>query len=326
MNGRAVILPGVDSQEFAKEVVQQMQRQYYPGIEKTPTPEIINLIMEVFADGEFAPVIQRTVRDRRVFIMQHTRTPEDVVKLCMTIDAVKRCSGEKAVVVMPYMPFSRQDKTMDKRTSLGAKVVANMLKACGADHVITFDLHAPQIAGFFDGIPVDNIHGHVIFGDFLKENAAGLDWANVTWISPDAGGTKRTQKFRALFPGSGFGVIDKAREAANKISHMELIGDVEGRDCVLTDDMADTFTTIAKASDLLMKKGAKSVRAILTHALMSGDAFTKLRNSSLTQLLVSDSIPLKETDPRITVVSLAPALAKVMLQLTSSKSLSEFNH
>lgn len=326
MNQRAVILPGVDSLSFGEEVVRQMLQQYRPGNKKTPTPEIINLKMEVFADGEFAPVIQRTVRDRRVFIMQHTRTPEDVVKLCMTIDAVKRCSGEKAVVVMPYMPFSRQDKTMDKRTSLGAKVIANMLKACGADHVITFDLHAPQIAGFFDGIPVDNIHGHVIFGDYLIQGNTGLDFKNVTWISPDAGGTKRTQKFRDLFPGSGFAVIDKTRAAANQIKSMELIGDVQGRDCILTDDMGDTFTTIAKASDLLIAKGAKSVRAILTHALMSGDAFEKLRNSSLTQLLVSDSIPLKETDPRITVVSLAPALAKVMLQLTASKSLSEFNH
>lgn len=334
MNVPAVILPGVKSVKLAEDVLHHMMklanetqapefgnfREKFKGF---VFPKIVGLKMEDFSDGEFAPVIQETVRDRRVFILQHVQTSEEFMKLCFTIDAVKRCSGEKAVVILPYYPFSRQDKTMDKRTAMGAKVVAKMLEAVGADSVICFDLHAPQIAGFFDHAPVDMISGHVLFCDYIQ--TLNLDMSKVKFIAPDAGGAKRTKKFRARFPGSGFAVIDKDRVEANVVGGMELIGEVDGYDCILTDDIGDTFGTVMKATQLLYEKGAKSVRAILTHPVMSGKAYENLEKSGITELIVSDSIPLKKTDPRITVVSIAPSLASAMLRLGSSQSLSELN-
>lgn len=324
MNAPAVILPGVASQDLANSVLEHMFDQSTKAGYSIALPTITPMIMEKFSDGEFAPVIQETVRDRRVFILQHVQTPEEILQLCMTIDAVKRCSGEKAVVILPYMPFSRQEKTMDKRTSIGAKVIANLLMAAGADAVICFDLHAPSIAGFFDDVPVDMINGTAIFCDYIKE--LGIPNEQLCFATPDVGGAKRARNFRKHFPGSRFAICDKDRPGANQIGEMELIGDVKGLHVIFVDDIADTFGTISKASKLVMDNGAASVRAIITHPVMSGSAYSNLDASPLTELIVSDSIPLKNHNSRIRVVSIASTLAKAMLRLTTSQSISELNN
>ncbi len=336
-----VILPGVNSVALAQAVISNMmeigvvsgstvsipQGNTLNTVTSRPNtrvmPRIIDLKMEVFSDGEFAPVIQDTIRDRRVFILQHTQTPEEILQLCMTIDAVKRCSGEKAVVILPYMPFSRQEKTMDKRTSIGAKVIANLLMAAGADAVICFDLHAPAIAGFFDDVPVDMINGTAIFCDYIK--SLGIPNEELCFASPDVGGAKRAKAFRKHFPGSKFAICDKERPGANQVGEMELIGDVTGLHVIYIDDVVDTAGTVCKASDLAKAKGAATVRAIITHPVMSGPAYERLEASAIMELVVSDSIPLKRKSDKITVVSIAPTLAKAMLRLGSSQSLSVLN-
>ena len=325
MSVRTVLLPGTNSIELAQDVLTKMYEEHNNLGHGYQLPTIVPMVMEHFSDGEFAPVIEETVRDRRVFILQQTKTPQQIMELCMTIDAVKRCSGEKAVVVLPYMPFSRQEKTMDKRTSIGAKVMAKMLMAAGADSIITFDLHAPAIAGFFD-VPVDLINGTAIFCDYIK--GLGISNEGLCFASPDAGGVKRARNFKKHFPGSRLVICDKDRPGANEISEMELIGDVEGLHVIFVDDMIDTAGTICRASDLVMERGAASVRAIVTHAVMSGPAYERVQASKLQELIVSDTIPLtlgRVGTNKITVVSIARTLAKAMLRLGSSTSLSELN-
>lgn len=325
MNTPSVIVPGENAIGLAKQVMRQMFEQTYIQGIATTLPTLNILEMETFSDDEFAPVISQTVRDKRVFILQHVHgSGESFQQLLFTIDAAKRCSSEKVVVILPYYPFSRQDKTMNKRTSLGAKVVAKQLEAVGADAVVCFELHATQIQGFFD-IPVDMISGLVIFKDFLDNFFQGRKLSGFTFVSPDEGGTKRTKKFKDAYPGTKFAMIDKSREVANQVASMELIGDVTGQDCILVDDLVDTAGTLVKAAALLLEKGAKSVRALITHPVLSGKAYENISNSDLVELIVSDSIPLKQENSRIQVVSIAPALAKVMLRLTNSQSISEIN-
>jgi ribose-phosphate pyrophosphokinase len=326
MNIPSAIIPGPGAESIAVNVLKSMFAETFLKGTYSNLPSFINMKMEHYSDHEFAPMISQTVRDKRVFLMQHVHgSGERLQQLLFTINAAKGCSAEKVVAIIPYYPFCRQDKTMNKRTSLGAKLIAKQLEAAGADAVICFDPHATQIQGFFD-IPVDMIGGLMIFKSYLDELFQGMDLNKITFASPDEGGTKRTKKFKEAYPGTNMVMIDKSRVQANEIASMELIGNVEGQDVVLVDDIADTSGTICKAANLLMEKGAKSVRAVITHAVLSGNAYENINNSALQELIVSDTIPIDLTkSEKIRVATIAPALAQVMLRLTNSQSISEIN-
>ena len=242
-----------------------------------------------FSDGEIGVHYNESVRGAEVFIVQSTFPPTDnLMELMLLVDAAKRASAHKVIVVMPYYGYARQDRKDKPRVSIGSKVVANAIQSCGADRLMTCDLHAGQIQGFFD-IPVDHLDGSAIFVPYLRSQDLGDD---VIFASPDVGGVVRTRAFAKNF-GAEMVVCDKYRKRANEIASMQVIGDVEGMDVVLIDDMVDTAGTITKAAGLLREKGAKSVRAIATHPILSGPAYERIENSVLEELVVSDTIPVK---------------------------------
>ena len=238
------------------------------------------------------------------------------MELLLMIDAAKRASARHVTAVIPYFGWARQDRKDKPRVPIGAKLVANLLDAAGATRIMTMDLHADQIQGFFEK-PVDHLFASTIFLPYLK----GLNLDNLTIASPDMGGSKRAYAY-SKFLHSDVVICYKQRKEANKISSMELIGEVKGRHIVLVDDMIDTGGTLAKAADLMIEKGALSVRAVCTHAILSGDAYEKIENSKLLELIVTDSIPLKKASNKIRVVSCAPLFADVMQMVQNNNSIS----
>mgnify|MGYP000849069865 CR=1 FL=1 len=271
-----------------------------------------------FSDGEIATYYEESVRGKTVFLIQSTFPPADnLMELCLMIDAAKRASAYKCVAVIPYFGYARQDRKDKPRVAIGAKLVANILTAAGADRVVTCDLHAGQIQGFFD-IPVDHLNGSAIFIPYLK--SLGLE--DVLFASPDVGGVKRTRSFAQHF-NSAMVVIDKHREKANEVAEMRIIGDVEGKNVIMVDDLVDTAGTICKAAGIIMDKGAKSVRAVITHPVLSGKAYENINNSALTELVVTDTIPLKGESDKIKVLSVADLFAKTMTSITSNESISK---
>ena len=271
----------------------------------------------VFSDGEFQPSFEETVRGQDVFIVQSTMPPtENIFELLLLIDAAKRASARKIIAVIPYFGFARQDRKDKPRVAIGAKLVANMLMAAGVDRVMTMDLHADQIQGFFEK-PVDHLFASTIFLPYVR--SLGLE--NLTIASPDMGGSKRAYAY-SKFLESDVVICYKQRKVANVIDTMELIGEVRGRHVILVDDMIDTGGTLAKAADVMIEKGALSVRAICTHAILSGEAYEKIENSKLEELIVTDSIPLKKESKKIKVVSCAPLFADVMHMVQNNTSIS----
>jgi len=271
-----------------------------------------------FSDGEIATYYEESVRGKTVFLIQSTFPPADnLMELCLMIDAAKRASAYKCVAVIPYFGYARQDRKDKPRVAIGAKLVANILTAAGADRVVTCDLHAGQIQGFFD-IPVDHLNGSAIFVPYLK--SLGLD--DVLFASPDVGGVKRTRSYAQHF-NAEMVVIDKHREKANEVASMRIIGNVEGKNVIMVDDLVDTAGTICKAAGIIMEQGAKSVRAVITHPVLSGKAYENINNSALTELVVTDTIPLKEESEKIKVLSVADLFAKTMRSITSNESISE---
>ena len=233
------------------------------------------------------------------------------------IDAAKRASARHITAVMPYFGWARQDRKDKPRVPIAAKLVANLLQAAGATRIMTMDLHADQIQGFFEK-PVDHLFASTIF---LPEiNALNLD--NITIASPDMGGSKRAYAY-SKFLESEVVICYKQRLKANVISHMELIGNVEGRNVILVDDMIDTAGTLTKAADLMMEKGAKSVRAICTHGVLSGEAYERIEKSKLEQLIITDTIPIKKSFSKIKIVSCAPLFADVMHKVQNNTSISD---
>ncbi|MGL5111794.1 MAG: ribose-phosphate pyrophosphokinase [Flavobacterium sp.] len=270
-----------------------------------------------YSDGEFQPSFEESIRGIRVFIVCSTfPTSDNLMELLMMIDAAKRASARHITAVIPYFGWARQDRKDKPRVPIGAKLVANLLDAAGATRVMTMDLHADQIQGFFE-IPVDHLFASTIFLPYVKE--LGLE--NLTIASPDMGGSKRAYAY-SKFLESDVVICYKQRKAANIIESMELIGEVKGRNVILVDDMIDTGGTLAKAADLMIEKGALSVRAICTHAILSGEAYEKIEKSQLTELIVSDSIPLKRTSHKIKVLSCAPLFAEVMHMVHHNNSIS----
>lgn len=280
--------------------------------------ELGDLTVARFSDGEFQPVINETVRGRRVFIIGSTFPNSDnLMELLLILDACKRASAKHITAVIPYFGWARQDRKDQPRVAIGAKMVANLLEAAGATRVMTMDLHAGQIQGFFEK-PVDHLYGSTVFLPYVES----LKLENLTIASPDMGGSKRAYAY-AKYLKSDVVICYKHREKANVVSHMELIGNVEGKNVILVDDMADTAGTLTKAADLMMERGAKSVRAIVTHSLLSGNAHEKILNSKLTEFITSDTIPLKEENSKIKVLSCAPLFAEVMEKVQNFKSITD---
>ncbi len=271
-----------------------------------------------FSDGEFQPSFNESIRGCDVFIVQSTNQPTDnLMELLLMVDAARRASAHYITAVVPYYGLARQDRKDKPRVAIGAKLVANLLKAAGINRIMTMDLHAAQIQGFFD-IPVDHLDASVIFVPYIK--ALGLE--NLTIASPDMGGSYRARTFAKFFNAEVV-ICDKRRKRANEIESMSIIGDVTGQDIVLIDDICDTAGTLAKAAALIMENGAKSVRAVCTHPVLSGKAYETIENSVLEELIVTDTIPLKQECSKIKVLSTAPLFAKAIANVNEHGSISD---
>jgi ribose-phosphate pyrophosphokinase len=271
----------------------------------------------VFSDGEFQPSFEETVRGQDVFIVQSTMPPtENLFELLLLIDAARRASARKIIAVIPYFGFARQDRKDKPRVAIGSKLIANMLMAAGVDRIMTMDLHADQIQGFFE-VPVDHLYASTLF---LKE-IEKLDTENLVIAAPDVGGAKRANSY-AKSLNCGLALCHKNRKKANEVAEMTVIGDVSGKDVIIIDDMCDTAGTLTKAADLLIEKGAKSVRAFCTHAVLSGPAYERINSSSLTELVVTNTIPLKGESSKIRVISVADLFGDVIKRLVNNESIS----
>ena len=276
-----------------------------------------NVITSTYSDGEFQPSYEESIRGKRIFIIASTNPgPENLMELLLMLDAAKRASARHITAVIPYFGWARQDRKDKPRVPIAAKLVAKMLETAGATRIITMDLHADQIQGFFEK-PVDHLYASTIFLPYLKS----LNLDNLTIASPDMGGSKRAYAYSQGLE-SDVVICYKQRKKANIISHMELIGDVTGKNVVLVDDMVDTAGTLTSAADLMMERGALSVRAICTHPLLSGDAYKRVEASKLEELIVTDSIPLTQKSPKIKVLSCANLFADVMHRVHQNKSIS----
>lgn len=271
----------------------------------------------VFADGEFQPSFEENIRGRDIFIVQSTYSPtENLFELLLMVDAARRASANNIVAVIPYFGFARQDRKDRPRVAIGSKLIANLLTAAGVQRIITLDLHADQIQGFFD-VPVDHLYASSIFIEYLKK----LDLPNLTMASPDTGGTRRAAAYAKNLQ-TDFVICYKHRAKPNEIGEMSLVGDVEGKDIVIVDDIIDTAGTITKAANLMMENGASSVRAFCTHPVFSEKAYGRLVNSPFTEIIVTDTIPLKKDHEKFTVLTTADLFAEVIKRLEKNQSIS----
>ncbi|HCY89720.1 MAG TPA: ribose-phosphate pyrophosphokinase [Chitinophagaceae bacterium] len=269
-----------------------------------------------FSDGEIGVEFMESIRGRFVFLIQSTFAPtENLMELLLMIDAAKRASAYKVIAVIPYYGYARQDRKDKPRVAIGSKLVANMLTAAGADRVVTMDLHAPQIQGYFD-IPVDHLDSSAIFIPYIES----LNLKNLTFAAPDVGSANRIREVASFFE-CEMVICDKHRKRANEIASMVVIGDVTDRDIVLIDDICDTGGTLAKSAGLMMEKGARSVRAMCTHPVLSGNAYENIENSVLEELVVSDTIPVKPLSKKIKVVSADELFAVAIRNAYENKSI-----
>ncbi len=275
-----------------------------------------NVKVQVFSDGEIGVEYEESIRGRFVFLIQSTFSPaENLMELLLMIDAAKRASAYKVIAVIPYYGYARQDRKDKPRVAIGSKLVANTLVAAGADRVVTMDLHAPQIQGYFD-IPVDHLDSSAIFIPYIES----LNLPNLTFAAPDVGSANRIREIATFFE-ADMVICDKHRKRANEIAGMVVIGDVKDRDIVLLDDICDTGGTLAKSAGLMMEKGARSVRAFCTHPVLSGNAYDTIENSALEELVVCDTIPLKKSCNKIKVLSTDELFAVALRNAYENKSI-----
>ncbi len=334
------IFSGTSSQDLTKRICKILNKELksfssFGMIDEEIKPG--RLKIDKFSDGEILPLFQETIRDEDVFFVQTTNNSDNIMETLLVIDAAKRSGCKSFTLVAPFQGYSRQDKTDHLRSSIGSKMLADILVSAGMNRIITIDLHASAIQGFYN-VPVIHLNGNKIFIDYIKENQI----EDLTIVAPDQGAVKRASDFCKAFPESTFAMINKKRIKPNEIHSMELVGDVNGRNVVIVDDMADTLGTMCKAADLLIEKGAKSVRCIATHGILSGKAIENLYNSKITELLVSDSIPfisekdssrnegrgLKQGPPsetKLKVISCDRIIGKSIWGLVNRQSIHELN-
>ncbi|MEL6190392.1 MAG: ribose-phosphate pyrophosphokinase [Bacteroidota bacterium] len=274
--------------------------------------------VERFKDGEMQITYEESIRGSDIFIVQSTFTPaENMMELLLLIDTARRASANQIIVVMPYFGYARQDRKFKSRVSLGSKLMANLLVAAGADRILTMDLHAGQIQGFFD-IPFDHLFASVVFLPYLR--SLGLE--NLCIASPDVGGSERARAYAKRLENASLAIIDKHRDKPNEVASMTVIGNVEGKNVVLVDDLIDTAGTLCKAGEVIMEQGALSVRAVATHPILSGPAYDRIASSKLSEVVVSDTIPLQKELDNLKVISIAPIFAKAFRKIHNYESIS----
>lgn len=304
MHPNVKIFSGTGSQYLARQIARKFGDQ------------LGKINIQKFSDGEIAVEYQESIRGQFVFLVQSTFSPTDnLMELLLMIDAAKRASADKVIAVIPYYGYARQDRKDRPRVAIGSKLVANMLTAAGADRVITMDLHAPQIQGYFD-IPVDHLDSSAIFIPYIED----LNLKNLTFAAPDVGSANRIREIASYFEAEMV-ICDKHRKRANEIHSMVVIGDVTDRDIILIDDICDTGSTLSKSAGLLVEKGASSVRAFCTHPVLSGNAYQNIENSVLIELVVCDTIPTRQTTNKIRVVSVAELFAIAIRNAFENKSI-----
>ena len=309
------------SENFAKQVIDHLNQIKSP---EEPEVHLGELEVTPFSDGEFQPQYAESVRGASVYILQSTIPPADnLMELLLAIDAAKRASADEVVAVMPYFGWARQDRKDRPRVAIGAKLVANLLRAAGADRVMTCDLHAGQIQGFFD-IPVDHVYASKVFLPYIKNRK----FKNLAIAAPDMGGAKRANVYaRELM--CPVIICHKTRERANVVGSITAIGDIEGKDIIIVDDMIDTAGTLCKAAEVLMQRGASSVRACATHGLLSGGAIERIHDSALQEVFITDTVPHPElaNDPKIRIVSMSEVFASIIHKVYNYEAISpDFVH
>src|SRR5947207_6260262 len=305
MQPLAKIFSGTGSQELAEQICKRYGCQ------------LGRINIQKFSDGEICPIFDESIRGDMVFLIQSTFSPaENLMELLLMIDAARRASAYKVIAVIPYYGYARQDRKDKPRVAIGSKLMANMLVAAGADRVITMDLHAPQIQGYFD-IPVDHLDSSAIFIPYIQQ----LQLENLTFAAPDVGSANRIREIASYFEAEMV-ICDKHRKRANEIASMIVIGDVEDKDIVLIDDICDTGGTLAKSAGLLKEKGARSVRAMITHPVLSGKAYENIENSVLEELVVCDTIPIdKKLTTKIKVLTVSELFAIAIRNAYENKSI-----
>ncbi|STP12110.1 ribose-phosphate pyrophosphokinase [Helicobacter mustelae] len=298
------VFSGTAHLEFSKEVVKHLD-----GV-------LSKANVSRFSDGEISVQISESVRGKDVFIIQPTCAPtnDNLIELLIMADALKRSSANSINAVIPYFGYARQDRKAAPRVPISAKLVANLIQGAGINRIITMDLHAGQIQGFFD-IPVDNLYGSIIFRDYIRSK----NFKNPIIASPDIGGVSRARYFADQLQ-LDLVIVDKKREKANVSEVMNIIGEVQGKDVILVDDMIDTAGTVCKAAEVLKNKGAASVLALGTHAVLSHPALERIEESVLDEVVVSNSIPLRKQSAKITVLSVAPLFAEVIRRIHYNES------
>ena len=299
------------SEGFARKVVDFLNAKMSP--EEAPC-HLGELEVTPFSDGEFQPIFKESVRGATVYILQSTVPPADnLMELLLTIDAAKRASADKVIAVMPYFGWARQDRKDRPRVAIGAKLVANLLRAAGADRVMTCDLHADQIQGFFD-IPVDHVYASKVFIPYIRDR----HFPDLAIAAPDMGGAKRANSYAKALGGPnqdcGVVICHKTRARANVVAEIKAIGEIEGKNIIIVDDMIDTAGTLCKAAEVLKERGARSVRACATHGILSGKALERIHESVLEEVFITDTIPHPELadDPKIKIVSMTGVFAGII--------------
>lgn len=280
--------------------------------------ELGKMNIQRFADGEFAVSYEESIRGCYVYLVQSTfPNTDNLMELLLMIDAAKRASAYKIIAVIPYFGWARQDRKDKPRVSIGAKLIADLLSVAGIDRLITMDLHADQIQGFFN-VPVDHLYASSIFVKHIKDN---LSYENLVIATPDVGGSKRAGSY-SKFLEAPLVLCHKSREKANTVNEMTVVGDVKGKDVLIIDDMVDTAGTIIKAAEIMKASGAKSVRAMITHGMLSDPASTNVEKSALTELIITDSIPFNKNCSKVKVLSIADLFADTISRVYNNQSIS----